>query len=171
MEDKVEELEADVLLLGEKLDFKENELAEILESYEDDIIYKMDKLHAELSADIKYWEEKYTKEESRSGDLIVENEQLMTKLNRIEREFNECNDKLQQTNIKLNDAIKGNIVKDNEIDRLNVLVRDGNELSNSDRHSDKDDIEVNNMGGGNEVNTSLNNTIDTLPSNLITDRS
>jgi hypothetical protein len=32
LEDKVEELEADVLMLGEKLEFKENELTEILES-------------------------------------------------------------------------------------------------------------------------------------------
>lgn len=32
LEDKVEELESDVLLLGEKLEFKENEMSEILES-------------------------------------------------------------------------------------------------------------------------------------------
>jgi len=50
------------------------------------MIYKMDKLHTDLSADLKYWEDKYQKEEGRNGDLIVENEQLMTKLNRIEKD-------------------------------------------------------------------------------------
>jgi len=62
---------------------------------------------------------------------------------------------LQQTNIKLNDAIKNNIIKDNEIDRLNIQLRECHqELSNSVTHSDKDDIEVNtNVDSVKEVHT------------------
>jgi len=42
-----------MILLSEKLEFKENNLADILESYEEDIINRMNKVHTDLSLDIK----------------------------------------------------------------------------------------------------------------------
>lgn len=127
--------------MGEKLEFKENELNEILESYETDIIERMNKVHNDLTIDIKKWEDKYNKEESRCSNLVIENQNLMSNLNKIESAYEASNDKYQQTCIKLNEAMKLNIEKDSEIDKLNLIIKDMNsDLTNSTSDSDVTNI-------------------------------
>lgn len=90
----------------------------------------------------------------------------MTKLNKLEQGYNECQDKYTQTVIKLNDAVKANIVKDNEIDKLSTQVRDLHivELSNSLTDSD-----IINGENTDRDNTSFNITQNDI-TELITDR-
>lgn len=90
----------------------------------------------------------------------------MTKLNKLEQGYNECQDKYTQTVIKLNDAIKANIVKDNEIDKLSTQVRDLHivELSNSLTDSD-----IINGENTDRDNTSFNITQNDI-TEIITDR-
>lgn len=59
LEDKIDELESDLVNMIDKLELKENEVNEILESYETKIIERTNNVHNQLSVDIKKGEEKY----------------------------------------------------------------------------------------------------------------
>jgi len=60
--------------MSDKLELKENEVNEILESYETEIIERTNNVHNQLSVDIKKGEEKYLQMESRCADLVLRNQ-------------------------------------------------------------------------------------------------
>jgi len=60
--------------MSDKLELKENEVNEILESYETEIIERTNNVHNQLSVDIKKAEEKYLQMESRCADLVLCNQ-------------------------------------------------------------------------------------------------
>lgn len=87
----------------------------------------------------------------------------MNKLDKIESEYNLANDKYQKTCIKLNEAMKSNIEKESEIDKLNLLIKD----MNSDLTNSTSDSDVTNITNHNEYTLSITKNKDVFNTNKL----